>query len=143
MKSPSDLSTRLTRQWQNAELRVTRLLSADAWPVQLTIGFPTAQQFISQPAAIREHIALWRKVDAGQVIWEEKKYNASSDSIELPRYWLINSPSDWITATKNVSAIQEFKVLENIIPEVDSIFHHLIIRKRNLILSKPDRKSVV
>lgn len=137
MKSPSDLSTRLTKQWQNAELRVTRLLSADAWPVQLTIGFPTAQQFISQPAAIREHIALWRKVEAGQVIWEEKKYNASSDSIELPRYWLINSPSDWITATKNVSAIQEFKVLENIIPEVDSIFHHLIIRKRNLILSKP------
>ncbi len=137
MKSPSDLSTRLTKQWQNAELRVTRLLSADAWPVQLTIGFPTAQQFISQPAAIREHIALWRKVDSGQVIWEEKKYNASSDSIELPRYWLISSPSDWISATKNVSATQEFKVLENIISEVDSIFHHLIIRKRNLILSKP------
>lgn len=137
MKSPSELSTRLTRQWQNAELRVTRLLSADAWPVKLTIGFPTAQQFVSQPAAIREHIALWRRIKAGQVIWEGKKYIASSDSLELPKFWLINSPSDWVAATKNANVIQEFKILENIVPEVDLIFHHLIIRKRNLIISKP------
>lgn len=136
MKSPSDLSARLTKQWQNAELRVTRLLSADAWPVQLAIGLPTAQQFISQPASIREHIASWRKIDAGQVIWEEKKYIASSHPVELPKYWLITSPSDWIAATRNVSVTQEFKVLENIISEVDLIFHQLIIRKRNLILSK-------
>jgi len=137
MKSPTELSARLTKQWQNAELRATRLLSADAWPVQLPIGFPTAQQFVSQPTAIREHIALWRKVESGQVIWEEKKYIASSDFLELPKSWIINSPSDWIIATKNTNVIQEFKALEKIIPEVDSIFHRLIIRKRNLIISKP------
>jgi len=137
MKSPNELSARLTRQWQNSELRVTRLLNADAWPVQLPIGFPTAQQFVSQTAAIREHITLWRKVGAGQVIWEEKKYIASSDSLELPKSWLINSPSEWVAATNNKDVIQEFKVLENIISEVDSIFHRLIIRKRNLVIPKP------
>jgi len=137
MKSPLEFCTRLTRQWQNGDTRQKRLLSADAWPIKLAIGFPSAQQFIKNPTAIREHIALWHKIKIGQVIWTEKKYIASSSSIELPKSWLLNNPSDWIAATHNANVSQEFKALEKIIPEVDSIFHRLIVRKRNLILSKP------
>lgn len=137
MKSPNELSIRLTKQWQNGDTREKRLLSPDVWPLQFPIGFPSVQQFIKHPATIREHIAQWRKIKTGQVIWKEKKYIASSDSIELPKSWLLNSPSDWIAATHNANVSQEFKVLEQIITKVDSIFHRLIVRKRNLIISKP------
>lgn len=136
MKSPTELSERLSKQWQNAELREKRLLSADSWPMQLTIGLPSAQQFMNESTAIREHVTLWRKIKVGKVIWEEKKYVASSDAIELPKSWQINSPSDWIAATQNQTVIREFKILEHIVSEVDAIFHKTIIRKRSLIMSK-------
>jgi len=136
MKSPTDISQRLNKQWKNSDLRVKRLLSADAWPVQLPIGFPNAQQFVNEPATIREHITQWRKITTGQVIWNEKKYIASSEPVALPKTWLINNPSDWIAATDNKSLLQEFKLLEYIVSEVDPVFHHFIIRKRHLILSK-------
>ena len=78
MKSPSEISERLTKQWQNGDMREQRLLSVDAWPIQMDIGFPGAKLFVEQPAVVREHIAAWRKVKIGQVDWAEKKYMQSS-----------------------------------------------------------------
>jgi len=136
MKSPNNLSQRLAKQWQDNDIREQRLLSATAWPIQLTIGIPTAQQFVEQPALIREHTTQWRKVKTGDVLWTEKKYIKSSENINLPEYWKINSPSEWIAATSNSKIQQEFKILEQIITSVDSLFHSLIIRKRNLVITK-------
>lgn len=137
MKSPSEISERLAKQWQNGSTREQRLLSADAWPIQLGIGFPSAQLFVEQPAAVREHIAAWRKIKNGLVEWEEKKYIQSSAPVTLPKYWQINSPSDWVAATRNANVQMEFDMLEQIVAAVDSIFHSLIIRKRYLVAEKP------
>ncbi len=137
MKSPSDISERLTKQWQNGSMREQRLLSADAWPIQVGIGFPSAQLFVEQPAAVREHIATWRKIKIGQVNWAEKKYIKSSAPITLPKDWQINSPSDWAAATRNANVKKEFNALGQIVAVVDSIFHSLIIRKRYLVIEKP------
>ncbi len=137
MKSPIELSERLTKQWQNGNLREQRLLSADPWPIQLAIGFPSARLFVDQPVCVREHIAQWRQVNVGQVIWEEKKYIESSDPIALPVSWQIDTPSEWVAATANAKVKQEFKILEQIVGAVDSIFHSLIIRKRHLVIAKP------
>jgi len=137
MKSPNNLSQRLAKQWQDNDTREQRLLTTTAWPVQLTIGKPTAQQFVKQPALVREHTAQWRNVKTGDVLWTEKKYLKSSENINLPEYWKINTPSEWIAATANSKIQQEFKILEKIITSVDPLFHSLIIRKRNLVITKP------
>ncbi len=137
MKSPVELSARLTKQWQNGETREKRLLSSDVWPIQLAISLPSAQQFVEHPATIRDHITQWRNVKTGQVNWKEKKYIQSSAPIELPESWQINTPSDWVAATHNTNVQQEYKILEQIVTEVDAIFHSVIVRKRHLILSKP------
>lgn len=137
MKSPIELSERLTTQWQNGSLREQRLLSADPWPIQLAIGFPSARLFVDQPVCVREHIVQWRQVNVGQVIWEEKKYIESSEPVTLPVSWQIDAPSEWVAATANAKVKQEFKILEQIVAVVDSIFHSLIIRKRHLVIAKP------
>ncbi len=137
MKSPIELSERLAKQWQNGNTREQRLLSADAWPIQLAVGLPSAQIFVDQPVCVREHIAQWRKVTVGQVIWEKRKYIESSDPVTLPASWQIDTPTEWVAATANTKIQQEFKILERIIGAVDSIFHSLIIRKRQLVIAKP------
>lgn len=137
MKSPGELSARLTKQWENGHIREQRLLSADPWPIQVAIGIPSARLFVEQLADVREHIEQWRKVKVGHVIWEEKKYIASSEKIALPVYWQINTPSEWASATNDTKVRQEFVLLEKIVSAVDPVFHSLIINKRYLFVAKP------
>ncbi len=136
MKLPIELSKRLAKQWQDNKTRENRLLNSSAWPLQLTIGLPSASQFLEQPAKVREHVTQWRNIKIGEVIWAEKKYLSSSENILIPKYWKINSPSEWLSATANSKIQQEFKTLEKIITSVDTVFHSLIIRKRYLTLNK-------
>jgi len=137
MKSPHELSERLTKQWKNGNIREQRLLSTGPWPIQLSIGIPSARLFVEHLADVREHVMQWRRVKFGQVIWEEKKYTASSEKIALPVYWQINTPSEWASATGNTKVRQEFEMLEQIVSGVDSVFHSLVIRKFYLCVAKP------
>ncbi len=137
MKSPTELSERFAKQWQNGGIREQRLLSTESWPIQLSIGLPSAKIFSEQPSVIREHVAQWRNIKTGKIGWTGKKYISSSDKIQLPEYWQINSPSEWIAASESSKVQQEYKILEKIISSVDSLFHGFIIRKRTMIISKP------
>lgn len=137
MKSPDELAQHLLRQWQNNTLRAQRLLTPEPWPLRLAIGKPTATQVLQQSASVQQHIQSWRQVTVGQVIFEHKNYRRLAEAVELPSYWQINSPSEWMQACQNAAVRYEFAVLSELISASDSCMHELLVRERNLWRHKP------
>ncbi len=137
MKSPDELAQQLLRQWQNNTLRAQRLLTPEPWPLRLAIGKPTATQVLQQSASVQQHIQSWRQVTVGQVIFEHKNYRRLAEAVELPSYWQINSPSEWMQACQNAAVRYEFAVLSELICASDSCMHELLVRERNLWRHKP------
>ena len=137
MKSPDELAQQLLRQWQNNTLRAQRLLAPEPWPLRLAIGKPTATQVLQQSASVQQHIQSWRQVTVGQVIFEHKNYRRLAEAVELPSYWQINSPSEWMQACQNAAVRYEFAVLSELISASDSCMHELLVRERNLWRHKP------
>lgn len=132
MKSPTEIASKLARDWQRAVLRVERLLSADAWPLKLAIGKPTAEAFSNQPAKVRQHLESWRAVKAGQVEWQAVRYRAGEQAVSIPLYWQINKPSDWIEAAEDFQVTKEFQSLSYLLEHIPSYYHALFIRERSL-----------
>ncbi len=137
MKSPDELAQQLLRQWQNNTLRAQRLLTPEPCPLRLAIGKPTATQVLQQSASVQQHIQSWRQVTVGQVIFEHKNYRRLAEAVELPSYWQINSPSEWMQACQNAAVRYEFAVLSELICASDSCMHELLVRERNLWRHKP------
>ncbi|QNK31981.1 hypothetical protein HF675_20805 [Serratia sp. JUb9] len=132
MNAPGDLRKKLTRQWYNAKVRSERLLFPHCWPLRLSIGSPTPKALAERPQRVQQHIQLWRQVDNGQVEWGAISYRASAAPIEMPLRWILNGPSDWVKAAADPNVSQEFRLLEEIIEHVDTVFHPLLIRQRSL-----------
>lgn len=132
MYSPDELREKLARQWDNAKLRAERLLPPGNWPLCLTIGKPSAKIFAEQPQRVLQHVQLWRQVAVGRVEWEEVSYRASDGPVSMPLRWVLNGPSDWISAAADQAVSREFRLLEVIIEQVDPIFHPLLVSHRSL-----------
>ncbi|QET03916.1 hypothetical protein FOB72_17260 (plasmid) [Cupriavidus pauculus] len=130
MKSPVELGARLARAWQSAETRVARLLSADAWPIRLAIGRPDAKTFSSDTLAVKQHIELWRSVEVGVVQWETVTYRAGREPVEIPRYWEIRTPTEWVGAAADETILREFQRLGEAVQRLDADFHALVVRQR-------------
>lgn len=137
MKSPTELAQQLARQWQNNRLRAQRLLTPEPWPLKLTIGKPTSTQVLQQAASVQQHIQRWRQVALGQVVFEHKNYRRFAEAVELPSYWQINSPSEWVQACQDAAVRHEFAVLSQLISASDSCMHELLVRERSLWRHKP------
>ncbi|MEI6607090.1 MAG: DUF3322 domain-containing protein, partial [Verrucomicrobiota bacterium] len=69
MKSPDDLAPRWARQWQNPDLRETRLLNETDWPLRMSIGRPTAAEITTNWQETAALIRLWRDLRTGTVRW--------------------------------------------------------------------------
>jgi len=73
MKSPQALATKLAQQWNSADWRERQLLGGGtAWPLTLSIGQPDPAVFLSDAAALRNHLQQWRAVEdlgLGSVQW--------------------------------------------------------------------------
>lgn len=132
MKSPAELAAVLARQWQNAALREQRLLAQDVWPLQLSIGRPSAVQLARQTAAVREHVARWRAVPVGEVEWQPVSYRAAADAVLLPLHWIIRSAREWAEATGDQTVRLEQHMLEALLEQIDAAFHPLLLRQRRL-----------
>lgn len=132
MYSPDELREKLARQWDNAKLRAERLLPPGNWPLCLTIGKPSAKIFAEQPQRVLQHVQLWRQVAVGRVDWGEVSYRASDGPVSMPLRWILNGPSDWISAAADQAVSREFRLLEGIIEQVDPIFHPLLVSHRSL-----------
>lgn len=129
MKRPRELSDRLTRQWQNPSLREARLLHRPgAWPVRFPIGKPCARELEHAFDEVRAIVKEWQQVSIGKVEWFEQRFRATAEPISIPRFWLIERPSDWIKATGDRFIRSEYEVLLEIVARVDERFHVLLIR---------------
>jgi len=136
MKLPTDIAARLTKQWHQSSLRVDRLLSADAWPIDLSIGKPSAQVFINKASQLQHHIEQWRAVTIGHVIWEDIKYRAGLEAISIPVQWRISSPSEWVAASSEKQVCDEFETLESIVSHARQYYHEFFVRERHLWRNK-------
>lgn len=142
MKTSSELSSKLTKQWHRTELRVERLLSAEAWPIILTIGKPSNSELSQQTLTVKQHISDWKSNTIGEVIWEIIKYRAGTEPIKIPVKWHLRNPSEWIAACKNIAVSTEFEYLESLINTVSSNYWELLIRERSLWRNK-DLQEVI
>lgn len=138
MKSPADWAARLVRDWQRAEVRVERLLTAGSWPLQLKIGKPSAGLFAGDPARVREHVQAWRAVRVGQVHFAQVSYRAGSVPVEMPLHWELHNPSQWVAATGDATIRREFETLGQLVQAIaEPDFRQLIVRQKRLVLERP------
>ena len=142
MKSPKELSKKISREWQNLKLREKRLLNDTEWPLLFTIRKPLASDIITNLSSVRSHLFKWKEVRTGEVIWNKIGYRGISDPINVPITWEINSPEEWVAATRSQSARSEFKKISNVISSVDKIFHSLLIRQFYLIAEKSNDEII-
>lgn len=138
MKSPAELASRLARQWQNADLREQRLLRPESWPLTLSIGKPTGTAIRDRIGEIRDHLKQWREVTTGLVQWQPIRFQSTSEAIDIPTYWTLESPSQWVQATGNSEVRREYDILSRLASGLDPRFHSLILRRRGLVMDKPE-----
>lgn len=138
MKSPADLAARLAKQWQSADLREQRLLNPDSWPLRLPIRKPGGADVRHHINHVREHIRQWRNVQVGHIEWQPTRFQSASEAIEVPVAWVLASPSEWIKAANTPDIRREYQILSHLAAHLDSRFHSLIIRRRRLVIDKPE-----
>ncbi|WP_372985659.1 Wadjet anti-phage system protein JetD domain-containing protein [Marinobacter sp.] len=143
MKSPDELASRLARQWQNADLREQRLLRPESWPLTLTIGKPTGTVVRDQVGEVREHLQQWREVSIGQVHWQPVRFQSTSEAINIPTHWRLESPSQWVQATGSSEIKREYNTLNRLASALDPRFHSLIVRRRSLVMDKSEREVIL
>ncbi|MDH0184113.1 Wadjet anti-phage system protein JetD domain-containing protein [Stutzerimonas stutzeri] len=142
MKSPTEISRSLARQWQRSSVRLERLLNPASWPQSLSIGKPSARLFTDNIQSVLQHVENWRSVNVGTVDWEPVSYRAGLAPISLPMRWHLRSPSEWIAATNDPAVSQEYAQLEYLVEQVDSAFHALLVAQRGLWLTKSPEEVV-
>ncbi|MHA7880161.1 MAG: Wadjet anti-phage system protein JetD domain-containing protein [Saccharospirillum sp.] len=142
MKSPAELGHKLARQWQNADLRVQRLLQSDTWPLRLPIGKPTSSDLTQRLDRVRTHLEQWRQADVGQVEWQAQRFRSTGEAVDVPVYWVLRTPSEWVAAVSDRTIRQEYQMLNRLAAATDSRFHRLMIRRRTLVLTRPGAEVI-
>ncbi len=137
MKSPIDLKKVLRRQWEIGAWREARLLGGEAaWPWLLSIGRPRPQVLRDDLDQVKRHVAAWRQVEIGEVVWEPIKYRATATAIEVPVAWKLNRPSEWVQACNDSGIWHEFEALAMLVEQTPTLFHRLWVRRRSLWVDK-------
>ncbi|MEQ5836672.1 Wadjet anti-phage system protein JetD domain-containing protein [Marinobacter sp. NFXS9] len=142
MKSPADLALKLAKQWQNADIREQRLLHPDSWPLRIPIGKPSGRVVSEDLERVRKHLNQWRNVTIGRVDWSPKKFRGASEDVQIPEFWILSSPTEWINAANSNEVRGEFQILCRLVPAIDERFHRLLIRKRRLVLDKAENEVI-
>lgn len=133
MKSPAELKVTLRQQWDAAGKREARLLGGSAaWPIVVSIGRPKPRVVASDLDAVKRHVDEWRGVKFGEVIWQAISYRAASDPVEMPLYWKLQRPSEWVAACEDKSIREEFQSMSVFIERTNECFHPLFVRRRSL-----------
>ena len=118
------------------------MFSADSWPLRLSIGKPTGRAIAEDLNKVRQHLQRWRSVTEGKVVWRPQRFRSASEDIEVPVAWILHSPSEWIAAANSSEVRGEYQSLNRLVAEIDKRFHHLVIRKRRLVLDRPEKEVI-
>lgn len=103
----------------------------------VAIGRPSPRKLSAELDSVKRHIAAWRQVRVGKVVWEAVRYRATSDPVDIPAQWCLQMPSEWLEACSDASMRQEFDAMASFVEHTDSVFHSLLVRKRSLWRGKP------
>jgi hypothetical protein len=133
MKSPAELSQRFRRQWDLADNREQRLLHEDVWPMSLSIGKPTAEQFTRQTAEVRAHLQRWRAVSVGEIVWQTVAFRGGTDPVKLPTAWRVRNADEWVKATADPAIDREHATLKRLLAVADPLFRSVLVRQRSLL----------
>lgn len=133
MKAPAELSNKLARQWENSDLRESRILDhPDAWPVRLSIGRPSPSMVRNHTADVKAHFDKWTNVRVGEVSWAETNYKATGQTVRYPNEWIIADVLSWVRASDQRLIQSEYDLLNGYLEAADSLFHSLLVRRRAL-----------
>jgi len=142
MKSPHQLAEQLARHWQRSDWREAHLLPGNgAWPLQLNIGAPSAQNFLSAGPAVREHLQAWKVITdhgPGSVQWAPRSYRGGAVPVEAPLQWTLPRPSDTIAAIGRLAGREhagiaaDYQALAAVLSQADAGFHRLLLRRLSL-----------
>lgn len=137
MRSPADLKQLLRRQWDISPTREARLLGyPGAWPLQLPIGRPSPRILRDHLDDLKRHIAAWRGVKTGEVLWRPIQYRQAAEPINVPLSWILTRPSEWIDAMGDSATKEQFHRLSQIVGATPAIFHSFFVRQRAVWGSK-------
>lgn len=142
MKTPDQWRDTLRRQWGNGTTREQRLLDPQQWPLCLAIGKPPPVLMTRDLAAVRAHIERWRKVGVGEVRWRTVAYRSLADPVQVPVQWRLDGPGQWVEAMAEAGIRQEYRLLSSVLDAVDPRFHPLLIRQRQLLLSRGAEQAI-
>ncbi|MCU0716194.1 MAG: DUF2220 family protein [Pirellula sp.] len=138
MKSPEACRRILAKQWESPAVREGRLLGGqDAWPIQLSIGRPSSRSLSSDLDTVKRHVEAWRRVTAGKVLWKKVRYRATGSEVEVPAYWQLSKPTEWVDAIRDKRVYTEFESMAKWVEHSHPVFHRLMVRKRSLWIGKP------
>lgn len=139
MKSPQQITIQLAHKWQRSGWREANLLpGSSTWPLQLSIGAPSAQHFLSAGPAVLEHLQAWRAISQdgpGSVQWAPRSYRGSVAPIDVPLQWTLPRPSDAIAAISRLAGrehadvVADHQALATVLSQVDAVFHRLLLRR--------------
>lgn len=133
MKTPSELSHKLARQWENADLRESRLLDyPEAWPLRLNIGRPPPSMVRDCTADVKAHFDKWTGVRVGEVSWAEANYQATGQTVRYPDEWIIPDALNWVRASGERPIQTEYDSLNDYLEVADPLFHSVLVRRRAL-----------
>lgn len=133
MKSPEDCRRVLAKQWESPTFREDRLLGGqDAWPIRISIGRPSSKLLASELDTVKRHVEAWRKVTVGNVLWKKVRYRVTGSEVEVPAYWQLSKPTEWIDAIRDKQPRSEFEAMARWVEHSHPSFHRLMVRKRSL-----------
>ena len=152
MKSPNQLAEKLASQWQRSDWREAHLLPGNgAWPLKLGIGAPSAQDFLNNSGAVREHLQMWKAVTdngPGTVQWAPRSYRGGAAPVEVPVNWTLARPSDAVGAIGRLAGREhagisaDHEALVTVLSQVDAGFHRLLLRRLSLWRHLPTAQVV-
>lgn len=142
MKSPTEISERLARQWYQAQTRTERLLSSVAWPLVMPIGKPSAREFSENIKTVQHHVQIWQRVVIGEVEWESVNYRAGAEPVRIPVRWCLHNPSEWVAAAADATVADEYAQLERLVENVEDVFRPVLVRQRALWLKKDPNEVI-
>jgi hypothetical protein len=66
------------------------------------------------------------------VVWESINYRATANPVEMPLYWKLRQPTEWVAACDDRSMREEFELMTVFVEQAEPCFRSLLIRRRSL-----------
>src|SRR5205085_11107838 len=99
-------------------------------PVTLSIGLPSSSLLRSSLDAVKRHVDAWKRVKVGNVVWTTVQYRSVDAAVEMPQFWTLSRPSEWVDACNDPAVRYEFECLSTLAERTDPAFHSLLVRRR-------------